>query len=374
MHGTPLSRTTIPVFLYTILLCLNLFAQEKADIEFDIAKCWSYSTGDLRGEQIAADDSLVFLGFDGARIEALSRDGKKVWSSEFGGKISSNIVTTGSSLLFVTSTVSDEAPKPSGSNLRWVSKDTGITNWTVTLPDADQYRLGVINETIFVVSKNGAIESIDVKSGKVKWNRQIAEGFVGDPAFNGSSVTLATTDKQLFNISLENGEIYSMRKLPFAVTALSAAENGELIIGDERGNVSALNGGSKPVWTFKTGGEISKIFTFEEHLLVASHDNFVYFLSARNGGRIWKKRLAGRVGQVARVTEQLVLISSFEERGTVLTDTSNGRIVGRIAFGENESLAARPVVANGFILALTNVAVYGYSLDGCPKSKGSLKP
>ncbi|MBK8467124.1 MAG: PQQ-binding-like beta-propeller repeat protein [Chloracidobacterium sp.] len=323
----------------------------------------------MAGDQIAADDSRVFLGLNGARIEALSRDGKKIWSSEFGGEISSNIIATDGSLFFATSEVAGETSKSSGSKLRWVSKDTGITNWTMTLPDTDRHYLGLFNGAVIVVSKNGALDAIDVRSGKVEWTRQIAEGFVGEPSFTASSVMLATTGKQILDVSLKNGEINSVRKFPFAVTALSAAENYVLILGDERGNVSASNGGDKPIWTFKTGGEISKVSAFDGHVLVASHDNFVYFLSSRNGGRIWKKRLSGRIGQISRVTERFALISSFEEREAVLTDIANGRVAGRIVFGENESLVARPIAANGLIFVLTNTAAYSYSLNGCPQNK-----
>ena len=95
---------------------------------------------------------------------------------------------------------------------------------------------------------------------------------------------VATTAKQLFSVSLATGEIDSMRKMSYGVTALVETPSGEIIAGDERGNVSSLvNGNAKPYWKFKSGGEISAIFAVGEHLLVTSHDNFVYFLVSRNG-------------------------------------------------------------------------------------------
>jgi len=375
MLATPIHRIIIILAIYTVLLCQGLFGQKTSDAEIDIAKCWSYALADSVGEQIAADESLVFVGLNGARIEALSQDGKKIWSSEFGGKISSNIIFKDDKLFFVTSEVADEKTKSGGSKLRWVSKDTGVTNWTMTLPDAKRHYLGLFNRGVIVVSNTGEIKSIDVKSGKVEWARHLAEEFVGEPSITGSSVTLATTGKQIFNVSIKNGEILSLQKYGLAVTAISSAENDGLILGDERGNISAWNGGNKPVWTFKTGGEISKLFAFNGHVLAASHDNFVYFLSVRNGDRIWKIRLTSRVGHIAKVSDRFALISSFEESGAVLTDMSNGRVAGRIVLAENESLSTRPTNANGMIFVLTNAAVYGHSITGCPqKNKGSLRP
>ena len=366
MHGTPFFRITILFAVCSVFLCPGTFGQKKVDVEVDVAKCWSYSLSESSGERITADESRVFVGLEGARIEALSRDGKKIWSSEFGGEISSNIIATKDNLFLVTSAVSDEN---TSSNLRWVSKDTGVTNWTVTLPDSDRHYLGLFNGEVVVVSNNGVINSINAKNGSINWARQIAERFVGEPSFAASSVTLATTAKQIFNIALKSGEVYSMQRFPYALTALVATETGHLIVGDERGNISALNGVDKPIWTFKTGGEISKILNFDENILAASHDNFIYSLASRNGGRVWKKRLVGRVGQIARVSEDHVLISSFEESSALLFDLTNGRATGRTVFGENESLAAPPVTAKEQIFLLTNSAVYSYSLNGCPKEK-----
>src|SRR5207245_1415222 len=160
--------------------------------------------------------------------------------------------------------------------------------------------------------KSGAVQSIDAKSGTVKWKREIAEGFASEPVFDGGKLIVATTAKQIFVVSLASGEIDSMRKVQYGITSLAEAATGEIIAGDDRGNVSSLiNGTDKPYWKFKSGGEISAIFTVGDHLLITSHDNFVYFLVNRSGGLVWKKRLTGRVSQIATYTDRFALITSF---------------------------------------------------------------
>ena len=369
MHRTPFPKILALFLICSFSLCSSLLGQKKAAVEVDVTKCWSYPLGDTASERIASDGSSVFLAMGGAKVEALSVDGKKIWSSEFGGAISSNILVADSGLFLVTSTISSDAVKTGGSILRSISKETGITTWTLKLPDAERHFLDSFNGAVIVVSKNGAIVSIDAKNGNVKWKREITEGFVAKPAFTGASVIVATTGKQIFGVSLATGEVDSMRKVPYVVTALNAAANGETIEGDERGNVSALNGTDKPIWKFKTGGEISSIFAVGDHLLVTSHDNFVYFLVGRNGGRVWKKRLAGRVAQIANVMDRYALISSFEEHGAVLTFLSNGRVAGQIKLGEDETFTSPPIVSNGLIFALSNKTANAYSLNGCPVKK-----
>ena len=366
MHSTPFPKIAVLFVISSVLLCPNVFGQKKADVEVDVSKCWSYPLGDAAGEQIVTDDTRIFLELSGARIEALSLDGKKIWSSELGGEISSNILALNGSLFFTTSVVSSDATKAGGNKLRWVSKETGITNWTVILPDASRYFLAGFNDTVIVVSKNGAVESIDARNGTVKWTRQIAEGFVAEPSFTGTNLTIATAANQLFGISFATGEIESMRKVSFGVTAVNAAANGKLVVGDERGNVFTVAGDDRPIWTFKTGAAISNIVNLANNILVASHDNFVYYLAAKNGGRVWKRRFPRRVAHMANVSDRFALISSYEERGGILTDLSNGRVAGQIAFEEGERLVAEPIVSSGLVFVLTNATLYAYSLNGCP--------
>ncbi len=364
MHRTPFPKISAFLSICTFLICSSLFGQTKtAGGEVVVTKCWSYSLGDAAGEQIASDGSRVFIGLDGGRVGALSLDGKKIWSSEFGGEIKSNILPIDGELFVVTSTVSNDAAKPGSSLLRSLSKETGITNWTLTLPDVAWHSIGGFNDAVIVVSANGAIQSVDLKNGKAKWKREINESFAVKPFFYKTRVIVGTGGK-IFGISLATGEIEFMRKLPFGITALSAA-NGELAVGDERGNLSLFNSADKPVWTFKSGGEISNILSVGDNVLATSHDNFVYFLAGRNGGRVWKKRLAGRVAQIINIMDRYALVSSSEEYGGVLLDLTNGKVAGQIALGEDENLVSAPVVSNGLILALTNEAAYAFSLGGC---------
>ncbi|MEP6789221.1 MAG: PQQ-binding-like beta-propeller repeat protein [Acidobacteriota bacterium] len=371
MYRTPLSRITIFIAIFTATMVLTIFGQAKPTAEVDVTKCWAYDLNKESGEALASEGIRVFLGLDNGKVETLSFDGKRLWTAELGGDIRSNILAFESGLFLVTSTVSQsDANKPGGGILRGLSKETGITNWATKLPEAEKYFLGGFNGALIVVTQSGVIQSVDPKNGAVNWKREIADGFVAAPAFDGWAVIVATRQKQIFAVSLVSGEIISMRKVPLGVTALGETAAGEIIAGDERGNVTSLvNGTEKPYWKFKSGGEISAIFPVGDHLLVTSHDNFVYFLFKRNGGVMWKKRLTGRVSHVGLYMDRFALITSSEQHGAVLTDLTNGKVAGRMAFGDDESLVYSPVISNGSIFALTDKAVYAFSINGCPTNR-----
>jgi outer membrane protein assembly factor BamB len=364
--------TRVPkIFLLSLVLALVLSAaaagQTKSGGEIALIKCWTYETGETGGEALASDDDRVFVALGGAKIEALTTDGKKIWSSEFGGDITSNILPAGSSVLVVTTIVPVDDNGTAASNLRSLSKETGLTSWTLRLPDARLHFLHAFNGSVIVVSMNGIIQSVDPKDGVVRWRREIAGAFVAKPFFSGDKALAATGGNQIFEISLATGEIGWMRKSDFVVTALGRTSGGAPAVGDERGNVSLLDPDSaKASWKFKSGGGISAILTADDHLLVASQDNFIYFLTSRNGVVGWKKRLAGRISQIAGVSGRFAITSSFEGQSAVFTDLTNGKVAGQIIFPDGE-IPIFPATASGdTILLLTKRAVYAYALGACP--------
>lgn len=362
----PFPKILVFSLISLFLLYSGLLGQKKGLAEVDVAKCWSYPLGETVGGQVVSDGSRVFLALGGAKVEALTLDGKKIWSSEFGGEISSNVLANDTGLFLVTLTGSIDAARPGGNRLRSLSKETGITNWTVILSDASRYWLGRFHGEVIVVSKNGVIQSVDAKNGNVKWKREIAEGFVAEPVFTATAVLVATTGNQIFGISMANGEIGSMRKIPFGVTSLSETTNGELIVGDERGNVYSLDSAGKQTWKFKTGGQISNVLPVGDNILVTSHDNFVYFLRSRNGGRVWKMRLSGRVSGVATYADSYAVISTIDEHRAMLIDLKSGKIAGQAFFDDDETTVQIRPHSGQLMFFLTNKTLNACSLSACP--------
>ncbi len=352
------------LFIFAGCISPSVFGQTKISVA-GLSRCWIYPTGKDLARNLASDGTRVFLGLSGAKVEALSLDGKKVWSSELGGDITSNILTLESGILLVTSTIAD-GDKPGSSMIRSLSKETGITNWILKLPNAKKHFLKNYDDAVAVVSISGVIQSIDAKSGSVKWKREIANGFDAEPAYTLDKILVAATGKQIFGIFSGTGEIDSIQKVPFSVTALAITPTGDTIVGDNRGNIVSINGTTtKPRWKFKSGGAISALSVIGEYVLASSNDNFVYYIQSRNGNVEWKKRLSGRVSYIANILDLYALSSGVDENGAVLTDLSNARVAGQIVLGEEENLVSTPVVSNGNIFILTNEAAYSYGLNLC---------
>lgn len=357
-------KTFVLIFVFATTAAVTAFGQGvSAPGEVTLSRCWSFALDD--GKALSVNGPHIFVGSGGGKVEALSLDGKKLWGTELGGEIASNLLAGDGGVFLMTSTVNGETGKSGGGTLRYLSKETGITGWTTKVPEADSYSLGTGADSVIAVTSHGVVLAFDPKTGAAKWRRELAEGFVGEPRFNHANVYLASTSKQVFTVSLTNGEVIGVKKLKFAPTAV-AEITGDVFTGDERGNLSSLGVGERPKWNFKSGGKISAIVEVGAHLLAASNDNFVYFFTGRNGDVEWKRRLDDRVSQIGVIDSKFALISGYEEHGAMLIDLDSGKVAGRIDLADDEFAVARPVSASGTIFILTNNALYGYRSTPCP--------
>ncbi len=353
------------LLVYVAVQSPPIYGQADPSGEIDLIKCWTYPMN-AAGTKIATDGIRIYVGTANGNVAALSLDGTRIWSSDFGGEISSDLLALDDGLYLATSSVSSDPLRPAGGVLRSVSKETGITNWTVKLPEAREHFLQGYRGTIVVMSQTGIIQALNAQDGSGIWNREATTRLSSRPLFSDGSLIVPTDDKELLVLSILTGNIESRIGLPFRSTALSRTADGDLIAGDERGNITSLASGSgRTNWKFKSGGEISSISAIGTNLFTRSHDNFVYFLASKNGGVTWKKRLPGRVSHSSEVMDGFALISAVEQNGAVLTDLANGKVSGQIVFGDGETLAYEPVATAGLIVLLTNKATYSYSVNGC---------
>ncbi len=371
-----MQRISFPRFVTTfifgaILSALCVFAQEKtAGTEIVATNCWAYEV--KTGRRLASNGTRIFLATDEARVDAVSMDGRKLWSSELGGEIASNLLVTDGGV-YVASATTPTADKSATASLRLLSLDTGITSQTIKLPDASQHFLHQSKGSLIVVSSNGTIQSIDAKSGATRWKREIAERFVGEPYFGPERVVVASAAKQLFTIVHASGEIELMRKLPSQSTAAALTASGETVVGDERGRVSLFltDKDREPWWSYNSGASISSVRLLGNNILAASNDNFIYMLTPRSGGMAWKRRFAGRVTHVGILENTLALVSSVEENGATFVGLAGGKQLGQISLDEGEYLTADPTSSSGLAFVLTNNRLIAFSLNGCPPAKES---
>src|SRR4051812_44705353 len=76
-------------------------ATKNGEVVF--TRCWSYPLGERSGTVLMSDTSGTFVGTEGGGLTAVSSEGGKLWATDLGGEITSNIESEGDLLFVVTS-------------------------------------------------------------------------------------------------------------------------------------------------------------------------------------------------------------------------------------------------------------------------------
>ena len=168
-------------------------AQNKSAEPFLLKKCW-VSEVKTPAQRLSASDNdkvLVFSESSG-KVGALDLiSGQSIWQSEFGGEVVSNIVTDQTSVFFAANPASKEGVKPDSTTLRSVSKQTGITVWSVAVPYSEKSYLGADTNYIFAVTGDGVVIAVDKKDGTVKWQTNVDKKLAAAPHFTEKYIGLA---------------------------------------------------------------------------------------------------------------------------------------------------------------------------------------
>jgi hypothetical protein len=144
-----------------------------------------------------------------------------------------------------------------------------------------------------------------------------------------------------------------------------AVVNGDLITGDERGNITRFKGlGPAVSWRFRNGARISTLLATEKGILAASLDNFVYLISSYNGDTRWKKRMPGRVSNIVERTE-IVFVETVGEPTAFLLNLNDGKSAGQAASPDGGEFTQPPVTAQDKMVFFTSSTIWASSFGPC---------
>jgi outer membrane protein assembly factor BamB len=343
-------------------------AQNKSAEPFLLKKCW-VSEVKTPAQRLSASDNdkvLIFSESSG-KMGALDLiSGHPIWQSEFGGEIVSNIVTDQTSVFFAANPAPKEGVKPDSTTLRSVSKQTGITIWSVTVPYSEKSYLGWDVNYMFAVTADGVVVALDKKDGTIKWQTSLDKTLAAAPHFTEKYIGLAVESGEIFLISSQNGERLSQMASPFPAISVFISDINTLISGDKKGNLWAIDIPTKQVrWKFKNGAQVSSITGAGENMLVSSYDNFVYQMSPANGNVLWKRRLPGRVIERPLVTRDFAVVRVLGEPEVSFIDLKTGKILGKIVSEGEDDITTALVTGPGLVVLGKSDGIYLYGVNNC---------
>lgn len=343
-------------------------AQNRAVEPFSVKKCWTAKSENPVRRLIASDNDKTLIYSDSSgKVGALDLAlGTRVWMSEFGGEIVSNIISDENRVLFAANPASKAEAKPDSSVMRSISKQTGITVWSLSIPYSEQVYLGMDVNHVLAATAQGAVFAIGKKDGLIKWQLDLNKKLTAAPFFNSQYIVLAAEPGEIFFISALNGERISQITSPSLPISVHMSDPNTLISGDRKGNITAIDIQTKQIkWRFKNGAQVSSITRAGENILASSYDNFVYQMDPSNGNILWKRRLPGRVVEKPLITADFAVVRVLGEPGAFFVDLKSGKVLAKI-LSESEDDITAAVVLGGDTIVLGKVGgVELYSAGNC---------
>ena len=209
----------------------------------------------------------------------------------------------------------------------------------------------------------GWLRAINVRTGRVLWQRRIGSLVAASPAVDPKRNILVTTTMQpgyVYAISLANGKI-KWRYYTGMAEPSPVLRNGVAYFGTTGGNVYALDlDRRKPRWVFHGGVKItSSPALVGNRLYFGDYAGRVFALNARTGRVVWRGSAGTRVYGTVAVSHGRVFAPSVFS-GLSALSARTGRLLWRIPVGVY--LYSSPAVFRGRVYFGTYAGLV-YSAD-----------
>jgi outer membrane protein assembly factor BamB len=299
----------------------------------------------------------------GLLISLNAYDGQLIWKTDIGGELSSSPVADERGV-YVASETGGGLRLPSRANgaLRALGREGGITLWMRTLPMPIQGSLITSESILYGGSSDGKVYAVKKQTGEIVWVIQHSAPFASQPVIFGSQLYIGGDDGSLFSLDQFTGKINWRYRTRGAIHGKAVVADGIVYFGSTDGYVYALretNGSLR--WRRRTGASVQTVAYTQSGLLAVSLDNFVYCLSYRNGDRLWKHQLAGRIAAEPLTATDGALFTPLSSSIGVVLDLRDGKQINSLPIREDNSITAAPVVAGKMLLITTRHGLIAFS-------------
>lgn len=352
---------------------LHIHAQVNARIAAQVALSqpltvkWLYESELTINLTPATDGERIYLPLAAGLLVSLrAADGQLLWKADLGGELSSSPIADESGVYVASETVGEQgtAPRANGA-LRALGREGGITLWMRTLPMPIRGSLIANDINLFGGSTDGRIYAVRKKTGDISWITQHSAPFASHPVIYGANLYIGSNDGTLFSLNQSTGKVAWRYRTRGAIRGRAVVVNGLVYFGSADGYVYAVRETDGRLrWRRRTGAGVQTVAFVENGLLVASLDNFVYLLSFNEGDRLWKRLLAGRIAAEPLTSPDGVLFTPLSSSTGVVLDLRDGKQLNSLPIGEDNSLAASPIMAGKVLFVTTRHGLLAFSRPG----------
>lgn len=314
---------------------------------------WSMNTAETTNITPAADDKQFYVPASNGEIWCLAMtDGHLLWKAEIGGQLTTPPLSDGRTL-YVASQSEKNSEGKTGI-LRAVSATTGITLWTRRIERPLQGALAQTQGHIYGGAADGQIYCINKTDGVNAWLVKYEGAFQSQPLVSNEKLFIGSDSGSLFAIDVNSGKTLWRYRTQGSIRSKIVAQNGRIFYGATDGSIYAVDEMTGRLrWQMRAGAGVQSLNASKSGLVVASYDNFVYHLSLKNGNKLWKRQLSGRIMAQPIFADDGILLTPFAGDACVILDPKNGKQINLLEVGEDNLTGATPVVSNRTLLVTT---------------------
>jgi outer membrane protein assembly factor BamB len=347
--------STYQLLLFLALLYQTVFSQDN--LPKPLRECWRIEDELLIDQHIASDNAnFIYLVFSDSSIKSIEViSGKSVWRSEIGGEIVAPLVLDKKRIYAASKKSVPEIMRSNGAlevSITALSAATGVANWQKSfLAAAPLQKIYLLDDVqnLAVLTENGFFYSVGKTNGKMVAEKKLVYQIATAPFKFGGKIYFGTYDKKIVVLSIFDGHLISETNIKTVPTIVVPSDNNDVIyFSDKIGFVFAVREKNKKIqWSALTGASIADIRFISEGLLVSSNDNYIYLLSAKNGNRLWKRRLAGRSVGEPLIRDGTAVFSSFGSNEATFFDLRKGTIVNQVFLAGENYFIGNPTAGAG---------------------------
>jgi outer membrane protein assembly factor BamB len=325
---------------------------------------WQYDSDFTVNLTPAADGERIYLPLAGGTLVSLrSTDGQLFWKTDIGGELSASPVADQRGVYIASETIGvrSDVPRALGA-LRLLGSEGGVTLWMRTLPMPLRGVLAMSETALFGGASDGRVYAVLKKSGEVAWMMQHSAPFSSQPVLNGARLYIGCDDGNLFALNQATGKTIWRYRTRGPVRGRPVVVNGVVYFGSEDGYVYALMEDTGRLrWRKRTGAGVQAVAAAGGGILVASLDNFVYFLSLNHGDQVWKRQLPGRLASQPLIAVDGALFTPLSGDAGVVLDPRDGKQINTLPIGEDNNTSAAPIIAGELVFLTTRHGLMAFS-------------
>lgn len=358
--------------LILVLIFLSPATLFGQNIYLQLNKCWDLNREEILFNKIASDNKSLFIPLNNALL-SYDKNFQLTWTIETGNFEPSKIHLNDNEIILVTNYIEDyEQNREQLQNKLYkvfsISKETGLINWQKDLLISKEYKIinsYLINQKLILTINNSDLLTLNLKDKSIEnTSKSNNIPIVNSYSFE-DSFYLINTEKKLIKYNFSNKIKEYLLTSEFEDKIIFANDKN-LLFANNKGEISNYDlTKRKSIWTTRIGAEISSITKYNDYFLISSLDNYLYFLSYKNGEFKWRKRFEGRIiGELYQSKSIYISLILNSNQGFIL-EPNTGKIIDQIILNEDQYFIGKPIFIEEHIILPYNKGIFIFKMGQC---------